>query len=104
DNRQVPPESGEQCERVGDQPIRCQFVAPPHHTDAQDRPGVRDIVHGVQPRVFEGPEAMADVIKELLHNPKDRARLGAEARSKIERHHLLGAAARTLSEGLEAIT
>ncbi|MEL6242621.1 MAG: glycosyltransferase family 4 protein [Pseudomonadota bacterium] len=71
---------------------------------AQDRPGVRDIVHGVQPRVFEGPEAMADVIKELLHNPKDRARLGAEARSKIERHHLLGAAARTLSEGLEAIT
>ncbi len=70
---------------------------------AQDRPGVRDVVHGSHPPPRAGPEAMAHQIVHLMSNQSERDRLGIEAREKILSHHLLGNAAQTLNTALEAL-
>jgi glycosyltransferase involved in cell wall biosynthesis len=69
---------------------------------AQDRPGVRDVVVGLQPEVEAGPQAMATRIVDLLTNETKRRDAGAQARAVICRDHLLGPAAATLSAALEA--
>lgn len=70
---------------------------------AQDRPGVRDVVHGQHPRPHEGPDAMAHTIVNLLSDPPLRQKMGAEARAMVGAHHLLGPAARTLAAALAEV-
>ncbi|WP_366141213.1 glycosyltransferase [uncultured Tateyamaria sp.] len=68
---------------------------------AQDRPGVRDVVAGMQPAMSEGPDAMALRLTGLLSDTDAVQTLGAAARGKVAVHHLLPVAARTLRTALE---
>lgn len=70
---------------------------------AQDRPGVRDVVHGTHPPPRAGAEAMAHQIVQLMSDQAERDRLGTAARDQMQAHHLLGNAAKTLSIALEAL-
>ena len=70
---------------------------------AQDRPGVRDVIlPDKHPRPFEGPEALAKRLLHLLLQPETSAEEAADGRARMQRHHLLHAAAKTLAEGLES--
>ncbi|GGX58808.1 glycosyl transferase [Tateyamaria omphalii] len=71
---------------------------------AQDRPGVRDVVAGMQPAVAEGPHAMAARLTDMLTNRATMETLGAQARTQIGEHHLLPAAAGTLRAAIEGMT
>ncbi|MEM6371677.1 MAG: glycosyltransferase family 4 protein [Pseudomonadota bacterium] len=71
---------------------------------AQDRPGVRDVVHGPLCATEHGPQAMADRITHLLTNDATRREEGAHARAQMGAHHLLGAANATLRQTLDALT
>ncbi len=71
---------------------------------AQDRPGVRDVVAGVQPPVDDGPAAMAAHLERLLRDRAARAQAGAEARAQVGAAHLLGHAAARLNTVLETLT
>lgn len=70
---------------------------------AQDRPGVRDVVHGTHPSPREGAAAMAKRIVALAENAEERETLGRAAREKVGAHHLLDTAARTLNAALEGL-
>lgn len=70
---------------------------------AQDRPGVRDVVHGTHPSPREGAAAMAKQIVHMLENPVERDRQGMAAREAIRANHLLGTAARTLDAALAGL-
>lgn len=70
---------------------------------AQDRPGVRDVVAGMQPAVAEGPHAMAAQLTDMLTNQAMVETLGAQARTQIAEHHLLPAAAGTLRAAIEGM-
>ncbi|MEM8655926.1 MAG: glycosyltransferase family 4 protein [Pseudomonadota bacterium] len=69
---------------------------------AQDRPGVRDVVLGVQPAVSDGPPAMADRLARLITEPDQCRALGTAARDGVAARHLLPAAASTLRTVIEA--
>ncbi|MBY5935324.1 glycosyltransferase family 4 protein [Tateyamaria omphalii] len=69
---------------------------------AQDRPGVRDVVEGVQPTVTGGPDAMAARLNALLTQPDLHHAAAADARQKMQAHHLLPAAADALRTGIGA--
>lgn len=59
---------------------------------AQDRPGVRDVVHTPgAPAPEAGPKALADRITALLGDNILRAQLGQEARHAIAQKHLINA-------------
>lgn len=68
---------------------------------AQDRPGVRDVVHGHHPRPREGPEAMAHNIVSMLSDAPLRRKLGDAARAMVQARHLLDPAAETLLSALQ---
>ncbi|WP_366523093.1 glycosyltransferase family 4 protein [uncultured Tateyamaria sp.] len=70
---------------------------------AQDRPGVRDVVAGMQPAVADGPHAMAARLTNMLTNRALVEDLGAQARAQIAQHHLLPAAAGTLRTAIEGM-
>nr|WP_147108151.1 glycosyltransferase family 4 protein [Tateyamaria sp. syn59] len=69
---------------------------------AQDRPGVQDVVAGIQPPVSDGPDAMAARLTQLLTRPDLHAAATTDARGKVQADHLLPAAAHTLRTGIEA--
>jgi len=71
---------------------------------AQDRPGVRDVVAGMQPAVAEGPHAMATRLTNLLTDRALAENLGTQARAQVAKHHLLPAAASTLRSAIEGMT
>ena len=71
---------------------------------AQDRPGVRDVVSGIQPTVPDGPDAMAARLSALLHDDGLVRTAGQDARLKVQEHHLLPAAAAVLRSAIEAAT
>lgn len=68
---------------------------------AQDRDGVRDVVVGRHPTPDHGPAALARNADAMLGDPAERATAGAEARAEVAAHHLLPAAARTLTQALK---
>lgn len=70
---------------------------------AQDRPGVCDVVHGPKAPITGGAKALADRLHALRQSPELRRIEGARNRTWIAQHSLLPAAARTLSDGLEAL-
>lgn len=69
---------------------------------AQDRPGVRDVVHSPLSDVSGGPKAMADRLASLIANAAMCHREGSGNRQKIKEHHLLSAAASQLDQTLRA--
>lgn len=71
---------------------------------AQDRPGVRDVVAGMQPAVTEGPHAMAARLTDLLTDRAALENLGVQARAQVSQQHLLPAAAATLRKTIENVT
>ncbi|WP_300037293.1 glycosyltransferase family 4 protein [uncultured Roseobacter sp.] len=65
---------------------------------AQDRPGVRDVLApGDYPAQSDGAQALADMLDLYLADTAHRLEHGRQARAHIAEHHLLPAAARTLS-------
>lgn len=68
---------------------------------AQDRPGVRDVVHGPLIDVANGAHALAARICALAGDADTRRTQGTYARAQIGAHHLLGQAATTLKAGIE---
>ena len=70
---------------------------------AQDRPGVRDVVCGWQPRPHEGAEATAHQIVALSSDDTLRNGAGRDARAMVLEHHLLDNAAGTLKAALEEL-
>ncbi|MFL4468822.1 glycosyltransferase family 4 protein [Tateyamaria armeniaca] len=71
---------------------------------AQDRPGVRDVVHGPMCNIDGGPVEMAERIVHLATDASARRAAGTRARTEVDAHHLLGAAAQTLHQTIEALT
>lgn len=69
---------------------------------AQDRPGVRDVVHCPLADVEHGAAGLAKQVCALLGDADLRARIGTQARAQIGGHHLLGAAAQTLAGAIGA--
>lgn len=68
---------------------------------AQDRPGVRDVLApGSYPTPQDGPAALAKGITDLLSDPAALNATGRAARTHVAAHHLLPAAAATLTTGL----
>ncbi len=70
---------------------------------AQDRPGVRDVVHGPKTERDGEASALAERLSALLHNPDMRAAESAANLKAIKSNHLLDAAARSLDETLSAL-
>jgi len=71
---------------------------------AQDRPGVRDLLHsGPGVPVDAGPAGLAAALDQLLSDPELRRRRGAKARQAVAAHHLLPAAQKTLATALTDI-
>lgn len=71
---------------------------------AQDRPGVRDVVHCPMTDVDGGPKAMAQQVQHLLADTDAAQALGQQARARIATDHLLPAAADLLTRTTKAIT
>nr|WP_299045264.1 glycosyltransferase family 4 protein [uncultured Tateyamaria sp.] len=71
---------------------------------AQDRPGVRDVVSGIQPAVPDGADAMAARLTAYLQDPALVETAGAEARDMVSAQHLLPTAATVLRQAIEAAT
>ncbi|KIC48231.1 glycosyl transferase family 1 [Tateyamaria sp. ANG-S1] len=71
---------------------------------AQNRPGVRDVVAGIQTDVAAGPAGMATRLTQLLTKPDLHATATADARARVQAHHLLPAAANALRTAIEAAT
>ncbi|MEP1587855.1 MAG: glycosyltransferase family 4 protein [Tateyamaria sp.] len=69
---------------------------------AQDRPGVRDVVFCPLVEQDLGPSGMAAQVVHLS-DPEIAQTTGAQARDRIAKHHLLGAASATLSRTIEAL-
>jgi glycosyltransferase involved in cell wall biosynthesis len=63
---------------------------------AQDRPGVRDVVHGGVLTDPNDPTALAIEIDSLISAPDRRLQLAQIGRDGIQTHHLISAASRTL--------
>lgn len=70
---------------------------------AQDRPGVRDVVHGPLVPVETGAAGYAAAIADMLTDDAARQSRGQAAREMIEAQHLLPAAAARLSAVLEGL-
>ncbi len=71
---------------------------------AQMRPGVCDVVHKGLVPLDGGPKAMAERLSYLLNDQSVRDGAGRQAREAVKDKHLLGAAAKTLSDALMAAT
>jgi len=71
---------------------------------AQDRPGVRDVVHPPLCCVDGGPAEMAARIVQLATDASARRAVGIKARTQVAQNHLLGAAAATLHHTLGALS
>nr|WP_299551095.1 glycosyltransferase family 4 protein [uncultured Tateyamaria sp.] len=71
---------------------------------AQDRPGVRDVVAGMQPAVSDGPHAMAARLTDMLTDRAALKHLGTQARARVSQQHLLPAAAATLRTAIKGMT
>ena len=65
---------------------------------AQDRPGVRDVVHGALVPVEDGAQGLADKVVHLFSNADAARNAGDAARAAIGNRHLLPAAARRLTD------
>lgn len=63
---------------------------------AQDRPGVRDVVHGGVLAQPDNTTALAHTLDELLADPVKCRKLGKVGRNMIEKHHLIPAARQIL--------
>lgn len=70
---------------------------------AQDRPGVRDVVHCPLVACAEGPQGMARHLKSLFQDNDLRTSLGKSARAAIAENHLLSSAAETLTREIGAL-
>ncbi|MEO0938280.1 MAG: glycosyltransferase family 4 protein [Pseudomonadota bacterium] len=71
---------------------------------AQDRPGVRDVVHAPLAPVQDGPQALAAMIDRLLADEDLRLRRGRAARQRVAAYHLRGAAAACLARTIAEVT
>lgn len=71
---------------------------------AQDRPGVRDVVHCPLVAPAEGPCGIAQRVVALVPDAHARRAVGTHARTRVATHHLLGAAAATLAQTIGALT
>ena len=63
---------------------------------AQDRPGVRDVIHGGVLTDPQDPTALAIEIERLISTPDQRQRLSKIGRDAVQFHHLIPAASRAL--------
>ncbi|MEP2030695.1 MAG: glycosyltransferase family 4 protein [Paracoccaceae bacterium] len=70
---------------------------------AQDRPGVRDVVHGGIMTDPSDPIALTNSIDRLLQNPNQRQRLGQIGRDAVRMNHLIPAAAHTLMTQIQPL-
>ena len=70
---------------------------------AQDRPGVRDVVHGPRTAIDGGARAMAERLSHLLRSPQQCQSEGASNRSKVQEAHMLGAAASCLDDTIKSL-
>lgn len=68
---------------------------------AEDRPGVRDVVHGGALAPPDAPSAFAAELRALLQAPDRRRELARAARMEVTARHGLDAAAATLREAIE---
>ena len=69
---------------------------------AQMRPGVSDVVHSDLLDIQGGPKAMSARLTQLLADDAERNAAGQAARQAIVENHLLGAAAKTLTDAIQA--
>ncbi|MEP3640050.1 MAG: glycosyltransferase, partial [Paracoccaceae bacterium] len=69
---------------------------------AQMRPGVSDVVHSDLVDIQGGPKAMSARLAQLLADDAERNAAGQAARQAIVENHLLGAAAKTLTDAIQA--
>ena len=70
---------------------------------AQDRPGVRDVIHGGILTDPDDPTSLAVEIDGLISAPDRRLRLAQIGRDGIQTHHLIPAASRTLMAHLKPL-
>ena len=70
---------------------------------AQNRPGVRDVVHTPLTDVTAGPTSLASEVLHLITHPKEQRELGATARAAVADRHLLTHATNTLTKTLEGL-
>jgi len=71
---------------------------------AQDRPGMRELLApGFYPAPNPDLTPLAGQIDAILSDTHQRKTLGAEARDHMQQKHLMGAATRTLMQGLSAV-
>ena len=70
---------------------------------AQDRVGVRDVVHGPRAALTDGAQGLANRLDTLLESDAVRHAEGATNRAQIKHHHLLDIAAERLNRALELL-
>ena len=70
---------------------------------AQDRPGVRDVVHGPRAPLAGGTKAMAERLSQVLESPDLRQSESLANRQKMLSTHMLEAAAKRLDDTLKSL-
>lgn len=71
---------------------------------AQDRPGVRDVIHDLHPRPYDGTQPLVKAISSLIADPELRQTRANHARQYVQENHLRGAATQTLNSVLANVT
>lgn len=71
---------------------------------AQDRPGVRDVIHGGVLTDPQDSTALAIEIDRLISSPDQRRRLSQIGRDAVQTHHLIPAASRALMAQITPLT